>query len=173
MALIKKTDKIRIDLRKFFTREAKRNIIGNPNTSFPTYKSLLNKRMGIKLDSAPDNDEKYSKLKGKNHWLVRTGETMNKGFQFKVGKRDLLIFASKKTHSGKGFRMTKSRGRVNTKAKNPPTYEKIFQWHNKKNYSGVFGQLPIGSKFPKRLIAEVGKQILPNITKGIKRVYKV
>ena len=172
MVRIPKTQKVRIDLRKFFTREAKRNIIGSPNKSYPTYKSLLRMKKGVKLDNAPDNDEVTAKRKGKNQWMVHTGETQRQGFLFRAKKKELLVYASKAKHSGNTYYMTKA-GKTSYKQKKPPTYEKIFQWHNKRGYSGVFGQLPVGSKFPERLVKEVGKQFEPQITKGIKKVYRV
>ena len=103
---------------------------------------------------------------------MHTGETMRKGILFKAGKRDLLVYASEQSHSGRSFRMTK-KGKRPFRQKNPPTYKQIFQWNNAVGYSGIFRQLPVGSQFPKRLIAEVGKQMLPQISKGIKKKYNV
>lgn len=148
--------KPKINLKKFFRVEAIKNIIGKPNTQFPTYKSLLNKKKGIRLDSAPNNKEATRKAKGKNHWLVNTGNTMNKGFKFDAKPKSLRVFASKEKHS------------LNKKV----TYEQIFKWHNADRYSGIFQKLPVGSKFPERLVREVGKQIGPQMVKYLRKGLK-
>ncbi len=142
-----------INLKKFFTKEAKKNIIGKPNTVFPTYKSLLNRKKGIRLDKAPKNKESTIKQKGKDHWLVDTGKTMRNGFKFTAKKRSLRIFANPSRHS------------LGKKA----TYKNIFDWHNAERYSGVFQKLPVGSKFPERMVTEVGKQIMPQISLYLKK----
>ena len=68
--------KVRLNFKRFFTNEAKKNIIGSPTTTYPTYKSLMNTKRGINLDHAPKNAKSTQKKKGKDHWLVSTGETM-------------------------------------------------------------------------------------------------
>jgi len=132
----------------------------------------MNKKMGVRLDKAPDNKPSTVKRKAKNHWLVHTGETMKRGFKFKARKRDLLVYANPQKHSGKTYYMTKG-GKKAYKQKKPPTYKQLFIWNNAVGYSGVFQKLPVGSKFPKRMIAEVGRQLHGNITKGIKKRYNV
>ena len=144
----------RINLKKFFTKEAVRNIIGKPNTVFPTYKSLLNKKKGIRLDKAPRNKKSTRERKGKDHWLVDTGATMRNGFKYEAKARSLRVFASEEKHPN-------GKGKV--------TYKNIFEWHNAERYSGVFQKLPVGSKFPERLVREVGKQIQPQIAFFLKR----
>jgi len=166
MARIKPTRKIKLDLTKFFKREAVRNIIGKPNSPFPTYKSLMQTKRGVSLDKAPVNILTTRKRKGKSHWMVHTGELMKKGFLYNASKMSLTIYANPSNHSGNTYYMTR-RGKKPYKQKNPPTYEQLFGWHNKKGYSGVFEKLPVGSKFPERLVKEVGKQLYPQIRKGI------
>ena len=142
----------RINLKKFFTKEATKNIIGKPRTSFPTYKSLMNKKKGIRLDKAPRNSPTTIAMKGKDHWLVDTGETMNNGFKFTAKARSLRVYASTSKHS-----------------QSNKTYKQIFEEHNAERYSGVFQKLPVGSKFPERMVREVGKQIMPQLTRYLKR----
>ena len=157
----------KINLRKFFRIEAIKNIIGKPNTRFPTYKSLLNKKKGIRLDNAPDNAQSTKKAKGKNHWMVSSGNTMKNGFKYEAKPRSLRVYASQAKH----------------KLSKKVTYEQIFKWHNKggdpsakynksERYSGIFQKLPVGSKFPVRLVREVGKQIGPQMAKYLKRGLK-
>lgn len=142
----------RINLKKFFTKEATKNIIGKPRTSFPTYKSLMRMKKGIRLDKAPKNATSTIAQKGKDHWLVNTGSTMNNGFKFTAKPRSLRVYASGSKHP---------EGNV--------TYKQIFEFHNAERYSGVFQKLPVGSKFPERMVREVGKQIMPQLTRYLKR----
>ena len=172
MVKIPRTKKIKVNLKTFFSREARKNIIGTPTTGYPTYKSLLQTKRGIKLDNAPENKPSVIKNKGKDHWLVNTGETMKKGILFRARSKDLLVYASPKKHSGKTTYFTKA-GIKTRKSKNPPSYEQIFNWNNKRGYSGIFQSLPLGSGFPKRLVKEVGKQLLPQISKGIRKSYRI
>ena len=144
----------RINLKKFFTKEAVRNIIGKPTTNFPTYKSLIQKKKGIRLDKAPKNAKSTIKRKGNDHWLVETGATMKNGFKYTAKQRSLRVYASQDKHP--------------KKVKKKPTYKQIFEWHNAERYSGVFQKLPVGSKFPDRLVREVGRQIMPQMNKYLK-----
>ena len=126
----------KLDLTTLFTQEAK-NIIS-------AYKSLLTRRIGTRGDAAPSNKPSTIKRKGKDHWMVDSGNTKNSGFLSKVGKTIMSIFASQQRH------------------KNRPdvSYEKLFQLHNTANgrYSGVFGQAPAGSKIFERMDKEIVKQ---------------
>lgn len=146
--------KPKINLKKFFTKEATKNIIGKPNTSYPTYKSLMRMKKGIKLDAAPPNKPSTVAKKGKNHWLVDTGKTMNSGFKFTAKPRSLRVYASSEKHS------------LKPKA---PSFKNIFEWHNAERYSGIFQKLPVGSQFPERLVREVGRQIGPQVKRYLKR----
>jgi len=157
--------KVRLNFKKFFTKEAKQNIIGKPNTSFPTYKSLLNSKRGINLDHAPSNAKSTQKKKGKDHWLVSTGETMKTGFKFGAKPLKLIVFASGNKHSGKYLYKG---GSAVGKAKNPPTYRSLFRWHNQEGYSGVFHKLPRGSQFFKRLAKEADRQVEKQLVKQTK-----
>lgn len=132
----------KIDLKKFFIFEATKNII-------PSYKRLMTRGKGVKMDNAP------KKKKGGGVWMVDTGETRDNGFLHSVKKTSLLIFANPAKHSGKT-----SRG---YQQKSPPRYDQIFGWHNANRYSGVFRMLPVGSKFPDRLVKEVGNQVFKQI----------
>jgi|TARA_Y100000310_G_scaffold337698_1_gene425433 hypothetical protein len=146
-----------IDLKKFFRKEIKRNIVGSTRTSFPTYKSLIAKRkQGILLDPAPSNAPSTRKRKGKDHWMVDTGDLVRNGFGSWSKKHQMRVYAKQNRHSGK---YTYAGGTRTGKAKNPPTYYKLFTWHNADGYSGVFQQLPKGSQFPKRLEKEIMKQM--------------
>jgi hypothetical protein len=158
--------KVRLNFKKFFTKEAKKNIIGSPTTSYPTYKSLMNTKRGINLDHAPSNALSTQKKKGKDHWLVSTGETMKTGFKFGAKPLKLIVFASGKKHSGKYLYGGGSRV---GKAKNPPTIRQLFRWHNQQEYSGVFHKLPRGSQFFKRLAKEADKQVTKQLMKQVKK----
>jgi hypothetical protein len=139
--------RIRLDFSKFFKREATRNII-------PSYKRLMTKGRGVENDDAPTKD------KGRKSWMVDTGELRDHGFVYRATRDRLLIFGSGKKHS--------------SKYRNPPTYKQLFQWHNKgrsaksgETYSGIFGQLPLKSRFPDRFRDEALKQLKPQIIKAI------
>ena len=105
-------------------------------TIIASYRRLMSRGQGVELDQAP------KKKKGKKPWMINTGDTKNNGFAFTVRKTSLKVYAPKRKHSS---------GKV--------TYQDIFNWHNMKNYSGVFNKLPAGSKFPERVVREVGKQV--------------
>lgn len=151
----------KIKLKRFLEKEA--GII------ITTYKRLLSVKRGHRNDNAPSNAKKTIIRKGKNHWMVATGETKKKGFDSKVSKRgsgryNLMVFASGKKHSGKYVY-----GGSVLQGKSKPTYRSIFRWNNTADgrYSGVFGdKLPVNSKFPERLSKEVGKQTLALIKKS-------
>ena len=130
----------KLDMLPFFTIEAPKII--------RSYKNLLNKKQGVRLDQAPSNKASTIKKKGKDHWFKDSGKTIQKGFDSIANKLKLVIFASKNRH-------TKAR------RKDPPTYEKLFQYHNTANnrYSGVFGSLPVGSKTLQRMNKEMTKQV--------------
>ncbi len=156
----------KVNLKSFFKKEAEKNIIGTPNTRFPTYKSLIKTKRGIRLDNAPKNSSVTAGRKGKNHWLVDTGATMHNGFKYEAKERSLRVYANPAQHPS---------GKV--------TYKQIFEWHNlgggpkarfnkKPRYSGVFQKLPVGSKFPERLVEEVGKQVQPKIFEFLRKKFR-
>ncbi|MBL4896304.1 MAG: hypothetical protein JKY75_05470 [Erythrobacter sp.] len=158
--------RIKLNFKIFFTKEAKKNIIGKPTTSYPTYASLLNSKRGINLDSAPRNKKSTIKTKGKDHWLVSTKETMKKGIKFGAQPLRLSVFASGKKHSGKYLY---AGGSKRGKSKNPPTYRSLFRWHNQEHYSGIFNKLPRGSQFFKRLQKECDRQVERELKKQVKK----
>jgi len=131
--------KLKLNLLKFFQKESK--------TLISTYKRLISTGKGIKNDSSP------KKKKGGGVWLKATGETNTKGYGFKATRTSMSVFALEEKHSGNTTR--------GYKQKNPPTYKDIFNYHNQaRGWSGVFGsKLPVGTKFPERLVKEAGKQI--------------
>ncbi len=146
----------KLNFKKFFKHEADRNIIGTPSTPFPTYKSLMKRKQGVKLDKAPNNKISTIMKKGKDHWMVDTGNLMKKGFKRKATSHRLLIYASGSKHSGQ---FTYSGGTKKGRAKKPPTYRTLFRWHNMDGYSGVFNKLPVGSQFYKRMEKDYYKQL--------------
>ena len=131
--------KIKINLKSFFEREAKILI--------KAYKNLMSRRQGVRLDSAPHNKASTIKRKGKDHWLVDSGNLRDKGFESKTTKISLEVYASRKPH----------------KNRNDVSYEELFKLHNQKGYSGIFGELPVGSGLEKRLIKELDAQIIPQL----------
>ena len=100
------------------------------------YRRLMSRGQGVELDQAP------KKQKGKGVWMIDTGATKSNGFAFTVRKTSMKVYAPNSKHPS---------GKV--------TYKDIFNWHNMKNYSGVFNKLPAGSKFPERVVKEVGRQV--------------
>lgn len=156
---------IKLDFTRFFQQEAPR-LIGH-------YKRLLTIKRGVMNDNAPPNAPATIRKKGKNHWLVDTGETKTHGFDFRVKPKRLLIFASGNRHSGRytqmlvpeGSKRKRGQSRIPTRRVirqrngTPPTYRQIFRWHNKEGYSGVFGALPLKSKFFKRMQADALRQV--------------
>ena len=156
--------KIKINLQRFFTNEARHAII-------PAYKRLLTTGRGTKQDDAPTKKKKTG-----TNWLVSTGETRKKGFSFIAQPMRLLVFPSGLRHSGKRRYLTKRRGVQYGRSKNPPTYRQIFRWHkqglssyNGQRYSGVFGQLPVNSKTLERMDAEISIQVHDQIMNALTR----
>lgn len=138
----------KLNLREFFIKEAAILV--------KSYKSLMSQGRGVKMDAAPSNAASTIKSKGKNLWLVNTGETKNRGFESDATENSMTVEASGKRHSGNY--LYKGKKKRHTGAN--PTYEELFEFHNQKNYSGIFGdKLPVGSQLPKRLEKEVKKQI--------------
>ena len=138
----------KLDLRNFFSNEARRNLI-------PAQKRLIETKRGVALDSAPDNAPATVKRKGGlNHWLKDTGETKRNVFQFEAGRTKLTLYASESHH------------------KKWPTYAQLIEWHTKK-YSGLFQTLPRGSAFPVRLAREVQRQAKTQIYKMFKAKFNV
>lgn len=165
-----------VDFTQFFKREAEKNIIGDETTHSPTYRSLIARmKKGIRMDAAPGNDPETIKRKGKDHWLVDTGETIRKMFGVKASKYNLEVYAKDIKHSGRHSYFTKKGGRVikTARAKNRPTYQQLMEWHNKDRYSGIFGQLPAGSQFPKRFAEEAKRQIIPQISAALSKNVKI
>jgi len=145
----------KLDLRDFFEVEGDKII--------RAYKGLLRKKRGIAQDDAPSNEPSTVKRKGFNHWMKDTGKTISRGFQKLVpSKTKLIVQASPLKHP----------------KRSDVSYHDIFDLHNKvdkktgKSYSGVFGQLPVGSRtiqrMNKEMIKQVDKHILKNTPKRIK-----
>lgn len=150
----------KIKLMRFLNKESK-NIVTK-------YKSFLSRKRGVSNDDAPPNKASTIKQKGKNHWMVATGETKNKGIEYRVkkrgvGKYGMLVFGSGQRHSGKRLYKGKK-----VQGKSRPTYRSIFRYNNtaKGRYSGIFQYLPYNSKFPERLVNEIGKQTLEIIKRS-------
>ncbi len=156
--------KIKLDFKKFFIKESK-NLI-------KYYKLFMKKKQGLNYDDAPSNKPSTVKKKGKDHWLVDTGETMQKGFKYRAKRLGMLVFASGQKHSGRSTYIKrkdgKPAGKKINKSKNPPRLRQIFEWHNKKNYSGVFGELPKGSAMHARFDKEANKQVQVAIEKAMR-----
>ena len=135
----------KLNLTQLFTQEAK-NIISS-------YKSLLSRRLGTRLDQAPSNKPSTIKRKGFDKWMVDSGNTKDKGFLSKVTKITMSIFASKQRHTNRS----------------DISYEKLFQLHNTASgrYSGVFGQAPVESKIFERMDREINRQVQKFITKRL------
>jgi len=155
----------KVDLTVFFTKGAK-TLIGN-------YKRLLTLGRGVSQDFAPKK-----KVGNRKPWLINTGETHDKGFDSRAGKLRLIIFPSGKKHSGKTRYKTKS-GFKTGQSKKPPTYRSLFRWHNRgkssyngQNYSGLFGMLPLGSDFNKKMGREAMRQLKPQIVARLKATLK-
>lgn len=157
--------KFQLDLTRFFEKECK--------TLIASYKGLLTRKQGIALDNAPSNKESTIKRKGKDHWLVDTGETRRKGFLSEANRLKMKVYANTAKHSGRSTYMTKSEGKKIYVKKDPPTYEQIFLWHNTANdrYSGIFQMIPAGSKLFERLDKEINKQVQDQIKKNIADKY--
>ncbi|MDD5220151.1 MAG: hypothetical protein PHV11_06275 [Candidatus Bipolaricaulis sp.] len=155
---------MKLDLTAFFQREAR--------TIISRYKSLITQKRGVAMDDAPHNKPSTVKRKRKDHWMVDTGELNRSGFDFRVRPTELLIFASGKRHSGKRSYMTKAGKRISY-SNSHPTYRQLFKWHNQKGYSGVFGKLPTGSQFPKRLVTEIVAQLRPQMVTQLSRKIRI
>ena len=169
--VIFKFDLSQINLKRFFLKEIKRNIIGTVGQSAPSYKSLVYKhKQGILLDSAPSNALSTIRRKGRDHWMRDTGDLAKNGFGFWAKAHTMRVYASQKRHSGKSTYITKSGKKKIYKKKAPPTYYKLFSWHNAQGYSGVFQQLPKGSQFPKRLEKELLKQLKKALGRNVKHI---
>jgi len=152
----------KLNMKPFFQKESI-NII-------KAYKNLIARRQGVRLDDAPNNAPSTAKSKGKNHWLVNTGETKNRGFAKTITRLVLIIFASKDKHSGRYYADGKKH-----KRKNPPSYEKIFEWHNTAGgrYSGVFQELPAGSQTLNKMEKDIVKQFNKHIAKKLPKRVKI
>jgi hypothetical protein len=153
--------KFKLNLKSFFAKEG--------NTIVKSYKRLLSTKRGVENDSAPPNAASTVKKKGFSHWLQDTGETKKEGFKSKTTSSRLLIFASGKRHSGKYT----SGGKRKTRSGSKPTYRELFEYHNKDRYSGVFGQLPVGSNTIKKLDKEVTKQLNEYIDKNFPKRIRI
>ena len=156
---------LKADFTIFFRAESKKIIA--------SYKRLIAIRRGVSNDNAPHNAPSTRMRKGKDHWLVDTGETKKNGFNSIVRPKRLLIFASGERHSARRSKHP----RHGTISKPGPTYRQLFRWHghgsNKKRYSGVFGKLPSGSQFPQRFVNEAARQIRPQIARQLTKRIKV
>ena len=139
---------IKLDFRVFFAKEARKNII-------PDYKRLMTKGRGVLQDNAPTK-----KFPNGKKWMVKTGELRDKGFSFFASKDRLLVFPTKGIHSGKEGH----------------SYRELFLRHNqgfssynRQRYSGIFGQLPVNSKFHERFKEEAIRQINKKVGKELLR----
>lgn len=102
-----------IDLSKFFRKEAPklRNQIRNN----------IKRKRGWRGDPAPHNSPVTVQIKGKDHWLVDTGELMNKGIKYDSHKLGMSLYASDQRHTN-----------------SEDTYSEIFDAYSRR-YSGAFG----------------------------------
>lgn len=153
---------IKLNLLSFFAKEAK-----NLRT---VYKRLLSNKRGIANDTAPSNAPSTVRKKGKNHWLIDTAETKNKGILYDAKNDGFKVYASDKTHSGAYLYKGQRKRRKNSEI----SYREIFELHNQKNYSGIFGdELPAQSKFPDRFERELLRQIKPQLEKVLEKRVKI
>lgn len=141
---------IKFDFLSFFTREAK-NLVKQ-------YQHLMDRGVGVSLDNAPENKPSTIKKKGFSKWMVDTGELKNRGFKYLAKKDEFSVFGNSTPHSKGGT-----------------TYNKLFEIHNtaKGRYSGVFGKLPVGSKFVDRFEKEAIGQIKKHVLKVTPKVVKI
>lgn len=148
-----------------------------------SYKRLLTTKYGILNDPAPSNAPSVVARKGKDHWMVDTNELHDKGFNSAYGRDYLRVFASDKQHSGRytymgvpgghkgqirGVRRPRTERRIMQSRGQHPTYEQLFMWHNKKGYSGIFGQLAHDSKFPREFAKESYRQAKSSLPKEVR-----
>ena len=143
--------KVKADFSAFFAREAKKNII-------PSYKRLISKGQGVDIDYAP----RHKNPSNNKPWLIDTGETNRKGYNYRAGRDKLIIFASGAKHTPRVYKN-------GTMSKKQVTYRQLFKWHNTAGgrYSGIFGILPKNSAFPARFRAEATRQLMPQMIRLI------
>lgn len=175
---------IKLNLKAFFQKEVK-----NLRTQ---YRKLLTLKQGINYDQAPHNGPATIARKGKDHWMKDTGELYDNGFVIEARKLGMTIRASKKHHSGRSTYMGVPGGHVGQKpgvrrprtekrthvSQKKVTYEQLFEWHNQKDYSGIFkarpglyGGTPKGSRLETDLNKEVVRQLKSQMMKmGNKRI---
>lgn len=139
----------KLDLQTFWKKES--GII------IKTLKRLITLQRGVKMDNAPNNTPSTIKQKGKSHWLVNTGQLRAKGILSKWTKSVLTIFVNPAKHPN---------------ARNNFGYDDIFEEHTQE-YSGLFSQLPAGTKTPERIANEVNDQLYRHIKKKLKRRVKL
>ncbi len=147
-----------------------------------SYRNLLTTKKGILGDNAPSNAPSVIARKGKDHWMMDTGDLYKNGFMSDHGSMHLRIFASDKQHSGRytymgvpgghkgqkrGVQRPRTERRIMHGRGNQPTYEQLFLWHNKKGYSGIFGKLAHDSKFFKEFGKEAFYQAKDHLPKEI------
>ena len=176
----KPNKRITLNLKKVFDRESMILI--------RSYKTLLTRKRGVRQDDAPANALSTILNKGKDHWLVDTSETKTNVFKRRTSSLSMEVYSSESKHSGtrtyygvKGGHKGKKRGvrrpreekRI-VKSKSRPKYSEIMQWHNQKNYSGIFGgKWPVGSKAPERIGAEILRQAKKQAIQQIDRTIKL
>jgi hypothetical protein len=101
--------------------------------------------------------------------MVDTGKLKKLGFQMQAWPMRLRVYASREVHSTK---TSKKSGKTWT-----ITHEELFLLHNQghpgKRYSGVFNQLPMGSRFPERLSKAIYKQMIPQVRAELSKRIKV
>lgn len=173
---------IKLDFTEFFLGEAKKLI--------SSYRRLLTQKKGVRQDTAPSNSRSTAARKGKDHWMMDTQDLYKNGFKSTASSDRMVVYASDDKHSGRSTYMgvpgghkgqkpyvrrarTERRTHQQSNAAKIPTYEQLFLWHNQKNYSGIFGHFPAGSKFPSRFKKELNNQMEPQVKKQYTRHIKM
>ena len=171
---------IKLNLTKTFNKESRLLV--------KSYKTLLTKKQGVRIDSAPANALSTIQAKGRDHWLKDTDETYNNVFKRRVGPMMFEVYSSETKHSGqktymgvkgghkgkkRGVRRPRDQKRI-VQSKSKPKYSQIMGWHNQAGYSGIFGgKWPVGSKAPERIGKEIVRQAKKQVFAQIGRTIKL
>lgn len=173
---------IRLDFTRFFQDEAKKLV--------SSYRRLLTQKKGIRMDPAPSNAPSVIARKGKDHWMMDTGDLYKRGFRIFASRDTMRVYASDEKHSGRytymgvpgghkgqrrGVRRPRTEKRTYQRHNTAkiPTFEQLFMWHNKNRYSGIFGQFPAGSRFPSRFKKELNNQLMPQLGDAFSKRYRI